>query len=93
MPTISEPIWRDRDERLKIAVRDFVEAKPRTIDDSIYVLEARLFALGLRGSDLHMEAYAAQVRKDEYRKSRVPPGGKALDYYASSIVWLKNRKK
>jgi hypothetical protein len=93
MPTISEPLWRDRDERIKIAIRDYVEAKPRTVDDSVYVLEARLFALGLRGQDLHMEAYAAQVRKDEYRKAKIPSGGKAFDYYSASVTWLNNRKK
>jgi hypothetical protein len=93
MPTISEPLWHDRDERIKIAVRDFVEAKPRTIDDSVYVLEARLFAFGLRGQDLHMEAYAAQVRKEEYRRRRVPRGGKTLDPYSASVVWLENRRK
>lgn len=93
MPTISEPTWQDRDERIKIAVRDYVEAKPRTIDDSVDVLEARLFALGMRGQDLHTEAYAAQVRKEEHRKAKVPPGGRALDYYTESVIWLKDRRK
>ena len=68
MPTIAEPIWPERDERAKIAVRQFVEASPRDIDDSEDVLSARLFGLGLRGGDLRLEMRQAKLTKFERQK-------------------------
>lgn len=75
MPTISEPTWQDRRERIEQAVKDFVEAKPLSIDDSVDVLTARLFGLRLRGTVLKTEVRLAEMQKIEYRakhKIRVP---------------------
>lgn len=66
--TISEPIWPERDERIKIAVQQFVAAKPRDIDDSEDVLRARLFGYGLRGQDLQSEFNHARLAKFERLK-------------------------
>lgn len=74
MSTVSEPIWPERDERIEIAVRQFVEAKPREVDDSSDVLSARLFGYGLRGQDLRSKMYDAVAAKQE--RQRCPGTGK-----------------
>jgi hypothetical protein len=90
MPTISEPTWQEREERRKQAIKEYIEAKHLEINDSIDVLGARLFALGMRGTDLAMYIMFAQCEKKNYRAQQVPPGGRALD---ASVVWLRDRKK
>jgi hypothetical protein len=68
VPTVSEPTWPERDDRIKIAVQQFVKAKSREVDDSEDVLKARLFGLGLRGQDLELEFSRAKTKKFERLK-------------------------
>lgn len=68
MPTIAEPLWREKQERVALAIKDFVEAIPRSIDDSPDVLAARLFGYGLRGQDLALELREASQRKFDRQK-------------------------
>jgi len=68
MPTIAEPLWPERHARVAQAIREFVEAAPRSIDDSEDVLSARLFGLGLRGQDLYLEVHHAALQKFERQK-------------------------
>lgn len=93
MPTVSEPTWRDIQERAERVIKEFVEAKHFSVDDSADVLRARLFAYGLRGDDLKSAVRLAEEKKREYRTRQVSPGGKSLDYYAASVTWLKDRRK
>lgn len=74
MPTISEPVWREIQERVKIAVQQFIEATPQQINDSEDVLKARLFGYGLRGSDLDVEVWHAKDQK--FQRQKCPGTGK-----------------
>jgi hypothetical protein len=65
MPTVAESTWLETRERIQQAVKNFVEARFRDIDDSEDILSARLFALGLRGQDLKAEVYRAATLKFE----------------------------
>jgi hypothetical protein len=65
MPTVSESTWLEKKERVQLACTDFINARFRDIDDSEDILTARLFALGLRGSDLKEEVYRAAMLKFE----------------------------
>lgn len=47
MPTISEPIWPEKDDKVNRIVSDFLAGI-----DSSDVFKARLFGTGLRGQDL-----------------------------------------
>ncbi len=49
MPTISEPIWPEREERIQAIIDDYVHG-----GDSEAVLRARLFGHTLRGEDLNL---------------------------------------
>lgn len=67
MPTISEPIWRDKEERIAQAIKDYIESKPGSIDYSEEVLRARLFAAGRRGQDLETDLRLAN--QDKFHKT------------------------
>ena len=54
MPTISEPLWPDREERIKAIIADYVQGI-----DSADVLKARLHGQGLRGNELIFTHHAA----------------------------------
>jgi hypothetical protein len=74
MPTVSESTWLDRKERIEQTISDFVGAKRLSIDDSVDVLSARLFGLGLRGQDLKTEVRLAEMEKIQYReRNHAPP--------------------
>lgn len=47
MPTISEPLWPENDEKINSIVADFIAGV-----DSADVFKARLFGCNLRGEDL-----------------------------------------
>lgn len=47
MPTISEPLWPEQDDKINRIVSDFLSGI-----DSPDVFKARLFGTGLRGQDL-----------------------------------------
>lgn len=49
MPTISEPLWPEQDEKTSRIVNDFLGGV-----DSEAVFKARLYGNGLRGQDLDM---------------------------------------
>lgn len=47
MPTISEPLWPEQDDKINAIVADFINGV-----DTEGVFKARLFGTGLRGQDL-----------------------------------------
>jgi hypothetical protein len=63
LPTVSEPQWPETHERIEQVIKDFIAAKPLSVDDSEHVLSARLFGLGLRGSDLRSEVNRTVTEK------------------------------
>lgn len=92
MPTISEPIWPERQERIKIAVHQFLEARPSDVNDSEHVLKARLFGYGLRGSDLDLEVWHAKDQK--FQRQKCPGTGKVCPrirlYGKCECLWRSN---
>lgn len=68
MPTVAEPIWPGKEERRTLCITEFVRARPGDVDDSLDVLRARLFGLGLRLDDLRLEVSRAQEMKATWRR-------------------------
>lgn len=93
MPTISEPTWQEREERQKQVIKDYIEAKHNEIDDSVDVLRARLFALGMRGEDLRLYLQVAQCEKWNHRNRNKLSQGELTDPYTTSVIWLRDRRK
>jgi hypothetical protein len=91
MPTVAESMWLARKERVEQVVKDFVNATRGNIDDSVGVLEARLFGAGLRGQDLRTQVRLAQMEKIERLVVKPVPGGRALDYDAQIIKRLSRK--
>lgn len=73
MPTVAESREPERTERIAQSVKEFIEARPLTINDSEDVLRARLFSLGLRGTDLSLEVSRAKMKKFERNQIPKPP--------------------
>lgn len=93
MPTVSEPIWPERVERYKQYVQEFIKAQPLSVDDSVDVFSARLFAIGFRGQDLRTEVHLAEAAKFEYRQlGRVVPIPDRLEHSAAILARLLKRK-
>jgi hypothetical protein len=86
MPTVAESLWLEKRERIEQCCKDFIEAKPLSIDDSIDVLRARLFGLGLRGQDLDITVRKANTDKFERKQQRIASQGKALDYPTQIVM-------
>jgi hypothetical protein len=90
MPTISEPIWREKQERVEQAIKDFIEAERHSVDDSEDVLRARLFGFGLRGEDLHLEVHRACLAKLE-RRPKCPKTREPCPYYGTCMQCLQRK--
>ena len=65
MSSASKIMYQFLKERHAKYVADFVNAEPGTVDDSLEVLQARLFGLGFRRSELQAEMQLAVAAKKE----------------------------